>query len=63
MQADVTRIFAIDEPIAFDSTGLLKIVAAIVKYQPVLIIIDPLVAYLGSGVDLHRANETRAEIR
>jgi len=29
------------------------------QYQPRLVIIDPIQAYLGSGVDMHRANETR----
>ena len=28
-------------------------------YQPRLVIIDPIQSYLGSGVDMHRANETR----
>ncbi|MCP4583667.1 MAG: AAA family ATPase [candidate division Zixibacteria bacterium] len=28
--------------------------------NPALVIIDPLVAYIGAGVDIHRANETRA---
>ena len=29
------------------------------RYQPRLIIVDPLQAYLGAGVDMHRANEVR----
>jgi hypothetical protein len=29
------------------------------EYQPRLVIIDPIQSYLGSGVDMHRANETR----
>ena len=29
------------------------------EYDPRLVIIDPVQAYLGSGVDMHRANETR----
>jgi len=29
------------------------------EYQPRLVVIDPLQAYLGNGVDMHRANETR----
>jgi AAA domain len=32
---------------------------ALQTYDPRLVIIDPLQAYLGSGVDMHRANETR----
>jgi hypothetical protein len=29
------------------------------EHQPRLVVIDPIQAYLGSGVDMHRANETR----
>jgi len=32
---------------------------ALAQTKPKLIIIDPLQAYLGAGVDMHRANETR----
>src|SRR5205807_1534362 len=60
MKADVSRIFALDGAVVFDDAGLLQVEAAISEYQPVFVIIDPLVAYLGAGVDLHRANETRA---
>ncbi len=33
--------------------------ASLEKVKPVLVVIDPLQAYLGGGVDMHRANETR----
>jgi hypothetical protein len=32
---------------------------AIAQYHPRLVVIDPVQAYLGAGVDMHRANETR----
>jgi hypothetical protein len=32
---------------------------AIAQVQPRLVVIDPVQAYLGAGVDMHRANETR----
>lgn len=32
---------------------------AILKYKPVLVVIDPIQSYLGATVDFHRANETR----
>ena len=32
---------------------------AVAMYQPTVIVIDPLQAYFGAGVDYHRANETR----
>jgi hypothetical protein len=60
MEADVKRIFAIEGPMVFNDSGLLRLEAEIIEVKPALIIIDPLVAYLGAGVDIHRANETRA---
>ena len=58
--ADVSRVFSIAEPITFDSLGLLKLEAAILKYSPALVTIDPLFAFTGGKVDIHRANECRA---
>lgn len=58
--ADVRRIFALDEPLTFDAAGLLRLEAAIIEYAPVLVIIDPLFAFTGGKVDIHRANECRA---
>jgi hypothetical protein len=60
MRADVNRIFALQGALIFNDTGLLRLEAEIINYKPTLVVIDPLVAYLGAGVDLHRANETRA---
>jgi ribosomal protein L32 len=60
MQADVTRIFAIPDTLILNDSGLLQIESKIITLKPMLVVIDPLVAYLGAGVDIHRANETRA---
>jgi putative DNA primase/helicase len=60
MGADVSRIFAIDGALMFDENGFALLEAYLEKVRPELLIIDPLVAYLGAGVDIHRANETRA---
>ena len=59
MRADVSRIFALDEAIVFDDAGLLRVEVAICEYKPAIVTVDPLVAYLGAGVDMHRANEIR----
>lgn len=59
MGADVSRIYVVEMPVTLDEIGLLKIEAAIIEHQPTLVIIDPLTAYLGAKVDMHRANETR----
>lgn len=58
--ADVSRIFALDGVVTFDSAGLVRLEAAIIEYSPVLVIIDPLFAFTGGKVDIHRANECRA---
>jgi hypothetical protein len=58
--ADVHRIFALNEPLTFDTAGLIRLEAAIIEHAPVLVIIDPLFAFTGGKVDIHRANECRA---
>jgi putative DNA primase/helicase len=60
MGADVTRIHAIKGAFDFGNSGLAKLERFIKDIKPSLVIIDPLVAYIGAGIDLHRANETRA---
>jgi DNA repair protein RadA/Sms len=60
MQADVTRIFGLEGALVLNNTGLLCLEGKIIELMPVLVVIDPLVAYLGAGIDLHKANETRA---
>ena len=58
--ADVSKVFALDEPLNFDAPGLLRLEAAIIKFSPVLVIIDPLFAFTGGQVDIHKANQCRA---
>jgi 5S rRNA maturation endonuclease (ribonuclease M5)/KaiC/GvpD/RAD55 family RecA-like ATPase len=62
-QADCSHIFVIDE--SKQSLTLLdeRIEAAVVKHKPALLIIDPLQAYLGAEVDMHRANEVRPVLK
>lgn len=57
--ADVSRIYALNEPLTLDTIGLLKLENAIIKYAPALVVIDPLFAFTGGKVDIHRANEAR----
>jgi len=59
MGADVNRVLAIDGLFTLDDNGLTMLETTITRYKPALLIIDPLVAYLGSGVDMYRGNETR----
>lgn len=60
MGADLQRVFSLDGPIVFDDPGLKELDETIGRTGAALVVVDPLVAYLGAGVDLHRANETRA---
>jgi hypothetical protein len=44
---------------AFNFQDIPMLEQVLVEYDPRLVVIDPIQAYLGSGVDMHRANETR----
>lgn len=63
--ADVSKIYVVtgtqdekgDSAFSFDDLILLDGMAELLN--PALIVIDPLQAYLGAGIDMHRANETR----
>ncbi|MDO8750681.1 MAG: AAA family ATPase [Dehalococcoidia bacterium] len=59
MGADVSLIYAIDGPLTFDDAGFVVLESAIATVRPRLLVLDPLVAYLGGDVDIHRANEVR----
>jgi putative DNA primase/helicase len=60
VEADTTRVMALNEPLTFDTVGLLKLEGVIIEYAPKLVTIDPLFAYTGGKTDIHRANECRA---
>jgi hypothetical protein len=47
LQADTSRVFAVDEPLVFDETGLLYLEAGITDHKPAIVLIDPLFAYTG----------------
>jgi hypothetical protein len=59
LKANPRKIFAWKDYIILDEVGLEEVEEQIERYQPKLVIIDPLVAYMGSGIDLHKANEIR----
>ena len=60
MDADVTKIHAVKGTLDFGNDGLSILEDYIEQVRPALVIVDPLVAYIGATVDIHRANETRA---
>lgn len=59
VRADVSRIYAVAEPLTLDAIGLIKLENAIITHAPALVVIDPLFAFTGGRVDIHRANEAR----
>ena len=60
--ADLTNIITIDDrenPLTMEDMRLASVFAHV---QPDLIVLDPLQAFLGDGVDMHRANEVRPRL-
>lgn len=61
MGADLSRVFAYEHAIDLSKPDGLAMVAQEIRYlRPALVVIDPIVAYLGGRTDMHRANEIRA---
>jgi hypothetical protein len=59
LQADLTKIFISEEDIVLDPDGLMAIRTMIRQTKAKLVIIDPIVAFLGPKMDMNRANEVR----
>jgi DNA repair protein RadA/Sms len=59
LEANVMKIAAVDDPVKFDEEGAEEIEEHIQKFRPHLTVIDPIVAYMGGKIDMHKANETR----
>lgn len=57
--ADCSKVLVIDESEQGLGMSDLRIEEAIKQTGAKLVILDPIQAYLGSGVDMHRANEIR----
>ena len=57
--ADCQRVYVIDESRQGLTLSDARIEQAIVRQDAKLFVIDPLQAYLGADVDMHRANEVR----
>ncbi len=56
-------VFYAEDHFTFDKKGMETLRRSIHRHRPLLLIIDPIVAYIGGNVDLHRANETRPLFR
>jgi putative DNA primase/helicase len=59
MGADCGMILAIARRITLDLPGCLELDQVLMNEKPRLVVIDPLFAYTGATVDIHRANEVR----
>jgi hypothetical protein len=54
---DSSRLFMLDDSLTLADTA--KLEATIRRAKARFVIVDPIQSYLGSGIDLHRSNETR----
>jgi len=61
--ADCSKVTVIDESDKMLTMVDARIEEAIIKTGAKLLVLDPLQAYIGDGVDLHRANETRVVLK
>lgn len=57
--ADVKRIHALDQTPIADEKGVALLEKHIGELHPALVVIDPLVAYMGGKIDMNKANQTR----
>lgn len=57
--ADLNKVYVSDEIVTLDKAGIKKIELAIMAIDARVVIIDPLVSYLGGKMDINKANEVR----
>lgn len=57
--ADMAKIAVSDDNIIFDENGIRDVREMMEEFRPELLIIDPIVAYLGAKMDMNRSNEVR----
>jgi len=60
MGADLERIYLVPEVFTLDHQGVKSLHWLIEQTKPELVVIDPLVAYMGPKLDINAANETRS---
>ncbi len=59
VDADLDRLFVPKKPESFSLTQPQALRNAIARFHPRLVVLDPLQAFLGAEIDMHRANEVR----
>lgn len=57
--ADCSRLFVFREPQAFSLSEPQRLHKALERFRPKLLVLDPIQAFLGAEIDMHRANEVR----
>ncbi|MBK7889620.1 MAG: AAA family ATPase [Bdellovibrionales bacterium] len=60
---DLSRVFLYEEPLTLDDHGIKRIRALILKHDPKLIAIDPIVSFLGTKIDTSSATDVRAVLK
>lgn len=60
MNGDMTRIFVSDDYFILDKDGLEELEDLMKTVAATIVFMDPIVAYMGGKVDMHKANEVRA---
>jgi AAA domain len=60
LKANCDLIHCHDSPLTLDDDGVSKLRAAVGRLRPDLIVIDPIVAYVGGSTDTNSANKVRA---
>lgn len=60
LDANIDNIFAIKETFVFDDKAFIQLQEKIFDTNAILVIIDPLFAYVGGNVDINQANKCRA---
>jgi putative DNA primase/helicase len=62
--ADLALIFGHEEAVQLDTPeGLAEIEREIEARRPGLVVVDPVMAFVGAGTDIYRANEVRSVLR
>lgn len=61
--ADISKVRVIDTPFTLNDDGAEILRREIRRYDPALVVIDPLTNFMGAGVDMYRPNEANAFMR
>ena len=59
VNADLTRLYVPRQPQSFSLAQPEILEAAMARFTPQMLVLDPIQAFLGAEVDMHRANEVR----